>query len=212
MTIKQQKKNFQTDGYCIAENILTKDWCDFITQYSLFHENQNYMPEGKHEQVYNAHSVYADPAMETMLLHLLPTIEKYTDLELFPTYSYYRVYRKGHALKIHKDRPSCEISATLCFGTSNPNNSWPIVMANTPVSQTPGDAVIYRGCDLEHYRDPFDSDDDDWHVQGFFHYVDKNGPYADWKYDKRSTIGEKNKNNSSKQHKEYVVYGPSYNN
>jgi hypothetical protein len=30
-------------------------------------------------------------------------------------------------------------------------------------------------------------------VQGFFHFVDQNGPYADFKYDKRNTIGQKEK-------------------
>jgi hypothetical protein len=50
--------------------------------------------------------------------------------------------------------------------------------------------VIYRGRDLKHWREKFNPPEDSWHVQGFFHYVDVNGPYADYKNDGRDTIGE----------------------
>jgi hypothetical protein len=55
----------------------------------------------------------------------------------------------------------------------------------------PGDLAIYRGCDLSHWRDQFKHTNDDvWHVQGFFHFVDANGPCAEFKHDKRNSIGE----------------------
>jgi len=98
-------------------------------------------------------------------------------------------------LKPHKDRPSCEISTTVCFGwhiEGDPNStSWPIYMEGEKIIMSPGDVVIYRGCDLEHWRDEFKAPEGSWHVQGFFHYVDANGPYADYKLDKRSRIGFK---------------------
>jgi len=50
--------------------------------------------------------------------------------------------------------------------------------------------LIYRGYDLTHWREKFNPPEDSWHVQGFFHYVDVNGPYADYKNDGRDTIGE----------------------
>ena len=43
-------------------------------------------------------------------------METMTSLELVPTYSYHRLYTTGTELKRHKDRPSCEISTTLCLG------------------------------------------------------------------------------------------------
>ena len=39
-------------------------------------------------------------------------MQKETGLQLIPTYSYARIYKKGDILKRHKDRPSCEISTT----------------------------------------------------------------------------------------------------
>jgi len=48
---------------------------------------------------------------------------------------------------------------------------------------------VYSGCEITHWREPLNIKNS-WHVQGFFHYVDKNGPYAEYIYDKRNKIGE----------------------
>jgi hypothetical protein len=143
-------------------------------------------------QVPAAHAKYADPAMEALLLTLQKTIEENTGLSLYPTYSYYRVYRPGDVLVSHVDRVSCEISATLCFNFSEDcaKLPWPIFIEGNAVSLNPGDMVIYKGCELQHWREPFTAtNDDSWHVQGFFHYVDTIGPYSNFKYDQRETVG-----------------------
>jgi len=205
---------FKEKGYCVVKNAISTELRDFITQYALFDEMQTFSGKGD-EQIPNAHSKYGDPTTETLLLHLHGTMEKNTGLKLFPTYSYYRIYRPGDELKIHKDRPSCEISSTLCFNYSYDDTQyqWPIYMAGNKVNLSPGDMAIYRGCELDHWRDVLNIEEDVWHVQGFFHYVDQNGPYADWKYDKRDMIGTKsipwsqlqNLENSNKE-KSYIQY------
>ena len=194
-------EEFKEKGYTVVRNAVNKELCDFVTQYTLFDEMQDFTPDG--QQVPAAHSKYADPAMETMLLHLHSLMEENTGLELYPTYSFYRVYRNGDVLEPHKDRPSCEISCTLCFNYSYDDSkyTWPIFMDKYKAELKPGDLVIYRGIDLEHWREPFDIQEDAWHVQGFFHYVDKNGLYSNFQYDKRNCIGElKNKK------KNYIKY------
>ena len=73
----------------------------------------------------------------------------------------------------------------------------------------PGDLVIYRGCDLEHWREPFTIEDENaWHVQGFFHYVDKNGPFKDYKFDKRESLGmiDKSERPNNIPAKSYIKY------
>jgi hypothetical protein len=200
---------FEKNGYALVKNAITPELRDFVTQYALFDEMQKFNGIGD-SQIPNAHYSYADPSMETMLLHLLPTMEENTGLKLFPTYSYYRVYKNNSELKTHKDRPSCEISATLCFNYSYDDSkfTWPIFMEGNGVNLKPGDMVIYRGCDLNHWRNPMISDDEHaWHVQGFFHYVNQNGPYSDYKHDKRESIGLK-KNNDIKGtlNKSYIKY------
>jgi len=132
-------------------------------------------------------SKYGDPIMDTLLSLSLEQMQTLTGKELVPTYSYHRLYTTGTELKRHSDRPSCEISTTICLGydVSNvdantyPDWDWPMFVKENsgneiPVHMKPGDMIIYRGCELEHWREPF------WgknHAQLFLHYNEKNGPY-----------------------------------
>lgn len=205
-------EKFKTNGYCLIKSAITCELRDVITQYALFDEMQNFKSESSQgrNQVPDAHSVYADPAMESLLLHLQPIIEQTTGLDLFPTYSYYRIYRDGDELLPHTDRPSCEISASLCFNYdyNNKDFEWPIFMKNEKMHQVAGDMVIYRGCDLQHHREKmYINDPEAWHLQGFFHYVDVNGPYKEWKFDKRNSIGYlENSNLETSVQKNYIRY------
>ena len=128
---------------------------------------------------------YGDPFMDTLLVSLLPRVEKCSGLELFPTYSYFRVCKRGDVLPKHRDRPSCEISMTLCLGCDLP---WPFWLEGPNgmirVELKPGDGVVYRGVECTHWREAFEGTQV---VQVFLHYVDKDGPYAEWKFDKRTS-------------------------
>lgn len=189
-----QHSEFNEKGYTVIRNALNIDIVNIITQYALFDEMQDFLPE-KYlglGQTPDAHSKYADPAMESMLLFLQPIIEHATNKNLYPTYSYYRVYRNNDKLDHHTDRESCEISATLSFNFSyyeDKNFRWPIYIDNTPIYLEPGDLAVYKGVDLIHWREPLVYPDDAWHVQAFLHYVDSEGRYSEFKYDKRDTIG-----------------------
>jgi len=41
-----------------------------------------------------------------------------------------------------------------------------------------GDAIIYSGCDIEHWRNKCDGPKDYYSGQAFLHFVRKNGQYA----------------------------------
>jgi hypothetical protein len=156
------------------------------------------------QQVPNTYSHYADMVMETLLVKMLPVMASETGLDLVPTYSYARIYKHGDILKRHKDRPSCEISTTLNLG----GDPWPIyidgtgadnvideqrniIKPNAPegtkVLLEVGDMLVYSGCELEHWREPFKGQ-----VCGqvFLHYNHRNGLFADKnKFDKRPLLG-----------------------
>ena len=109
---------------------------------------------------------------------------------MFPTYSYFRKYKRDDELRKHKDGPSCEISVSLYleYEAATP---WPLWIdgheAPAAVPLQPGDAMLYKGVECAHWREPFEGD----HlVQVFLHYVDQRGPYAEWKYDKRKSLAE----------------------
>ena len=155
------------------------------------------------EQVPNTYSHYGDIAMETLLLAVQPKMEKLTGLKLNPTYSYARIYKKGDVLHRHKDRFSCEISTTLNLG----GDPWPIylepkknvgipdgkkitVSSNNKgvrVNLKPGDMLVYKGMELEHWREEFQGDNC---AQVFLHYNNKESKDADKNiFDSRPHLG-----------------------
>jgi len=138
-----------------------------------------------------AMSSAGDVFMDGLLMDLLPFAEEVSRAKLFPTYSYFRVYSRGDVLEKHTDRPSCEISLSLCLGYQA-ERPWPLLVEGpagaSSVELAPGDALLYRGIECPHWREPMDGEQT---AQVFLHYVDQNGPYAEWKYDKRPALSFK---------------------
>jgi hypothetical protein len=127
---------------------------------------------------------YGDPLMESLMVNKLELMEKETQLKLKPTYSFWRMYSMFADLKKHTDREACEISVTVMIGSDG--TKWPIYMDGAELDLEPGDAAIYLGCDIEHWREEFKGD---WHAQAFLHYVDENGVNKEWFKDKRLLYG-----------------------
>jgi len=129
-------------------------------------------------------------------------MEKHTKLKLIPTYSYARIYKKGDILHRHKDRFSCEISTTLNLG----GDPWPIFLSprenvgipdgkkitaasnakGVKVDLKPGDMLIYKGMELEHWRETFEGEDC---IQVFLHYNNKSKEAELNEFDTRPHLG-----------------------
>ena len=170
--------------------LLKRDAIGFMYKNNIIAKNEMH-GSWEDAQVPGVYSIYADHVMETLLMKVLPVMKEKTGLDLVPTYSYARVYEKGAILKRHKDRPSCEISTTLNLG----GTIWPIYLEpsgepnkkGTKIDLEPGDMLIYSGCELEHWREPFEGD---ICGQVFLHYNHANGPFAKTNlYDKRPLLG-----------------------
>ena len=183
--------------------LLKRDAVDWMYKNNIIYDNGMF-GTWTDKQIPNTFSCYGDFVMETLLVKMLPVMKKNTGLDLIPTYSYARAYKRGDILKRHKDRPSCEISCTLHLG----GDPWPIfidgtgqdtvineykniIKPNAPegtkVLLEVGDMLMYSGCELEHWREPFEGD-----VCGqvFLHYNHVYGPFADKnRFDKRPMLG-----------------------
>ena len=209
--------SFQENKYQVIKQALSYELANFIFNYFLlkreavawmYKNNITYdtgmLGTWTDKQIPNTYSIYGDPVMDTLLMKVLPRMQDETELQLVPTYSYARLYKKGDILRRHKDRPSCEISTTLHLG----GDRWPIFIdptgtdnvidefkqihkPNAPkgneVLLDIGDMLVYSGCELEHWRESFQGD-----VCGqvFLHYNHANGPFAEKnKFDKRPMLG-----------------------
>ena len=210
--------SFKKNKYQVIRNAISKELANLAYTYlqisaeadywmitnQVTHDKNPTVGNFKDQQVPGSYAKYADRLMETLLVKVIPIMKAKTELNLIPTYSYTRLYRKGNILKRHKDRPSCEISTTLNLGGDN----WDIFLdptgtnnvideyknihkPNAPkgikISLKPGDMLIYSGCELEHWREPFQGN---LCGQVFLHYNHANGPYAKTNlYDKRPMLG-----------------------
>ena len=209
--------SFKEKKYTIKKGAISKEMARFLYEYvslkrkvarTMFDVNYlspytEYFGVWNDQQVPETYSHYSDIVMETLLEDLRSLMEKETGLVLLPTYSYFRIYKKGDILKRHKDRFSCEISTTMNLG----GDDWPIYLSpnenvgapdgknitaaskakGVRVDLKPGDMLVYRGIELEHWREKFKGKEC---VQVFLHYNNRKTPGArDNMFDKRPHLG-----------------------
>lgn len=181
--------DFAKTGWCSVPNFLDRSLCDTLYQYSRVqaqrirfkqqHDSAHYRKawDGTFEdsQAPGNYALYGDPIHDVIMHQHLQAVCNCVDLNLQPSYTYWRLYVQGSDLKNHVDRDACEISVTICLGQSEAA-PWPINFHTKQgvhsVGLEPGDAVIYRGCDIPHWRDPLPRGDC---AQVFWHFTDMQG-------------------------------------
>jgi len=199
--------SFKKNKYVIIKKAISRDLASFVANYFCMQKQvydtcsqSKYISpfevllgyyEDKDDQIPNTYCQYANIAMETLMLKCQPEMEKVTGLKLDPNYSYARIYKKGDELKRHKDRFSCEISTTMNLG----GDDWPIYLEPSgevgkkgiKINLKPGDMLVYKGMELEHWREKFKGKEC---VQVFLHYNNRKTPGAkDNVFDKRPHLG-----------------------
>lgn len=187
---------FNTLGFQIVKNVISDDLVNHlaneITMFKNVSEFHSGVPDRRASigdgMVRDAFFHYGSIFSEALLVGLKPEIEKVVNKELIETYSYYRIYYTNSKLPTHKDRPSCEYSATISIQY---DHSWEIYIKDltgniNKVLLDPGDMCVYKGCEVEHWRDPYKGSE---FKQMFIHYVDAHGPNKEFKYDTRPTLG-----------------------
>ena len=174
--------SFELANFLYNYFLLKREAVDYMYSNNWVYDN-GMLGTWKDQQIPNTYSIYGDAAFDTLLMKVLPVMKHETGLDLIPTYSYARIYKKGDILHKHKDRPSCEISTTLTLG----GDTWPIFLEGKQVDLDVGDMLIYEGCKLEHWREPFEGE----HCgQVFLHYNDKKGEFKDINiFDGRDKLG-----------------------
>ena len=112
--------------------------------------------EGKRDDhVPSALSFWGDSTLDAFQLTVLHGVEAVAGGPLVPTYCYARLYGYGDTLHRHHDRDACEIVCSIHLGHHGAAPP-PICFATgDAVEQHPGDAVIFRGREVDHWRDQF---------------------------------------------------------
>lgn len=155
---------------------------------------------------------HGDSLMEALMDLSTPVIEQNVGKKLWPTYTYFRIYDKGSDLKTHTDREACEYTVALCLALDPTDKPYEIFIGDRdetsdykyynsdkelerlrvdykfPMIQN--NAVIFKGREKLHWREYCNHDH---YMTVFLHYVDQEGPYKEYKFDKRDRIGLKTK-------------------
>ena len=148
------------------------------------------------EQVGGSIETYGHPQYRVIHSQIRLFLESVIGRKLYNTYYYDRFYFAGQKLSCHVDRDACEISVSVNIST-NIDQCWPIWIKtpdtyddkleiirqgdSSSICLSPGDGVMYKGCERPHWRDPLPSrhvgncyaecPDNTYYHQVFFHYV-----------------------------------------
>ncbi|MGH6674146.1 MAG: hypothetical protein ACRECV_19535 [Xanthobacteraceae bacterium] len=181
------RKLFDRQGYLIVPRLIAQPLARFLFSY-VDAKVACMLVDAGDPQVPNSPTGYGDFAFDGLLEYLRPQIECWCGLALYPTYSYFRLYKRGDILKRHRDRSACEISISLNLGQT-PADPWPLHIENSDGSYGallgPGDALLYRGMERFHWREAYAGAR---LAQVFLHYIDRNGPHAEQKFDGRKSL------------------------
>jgi alkylated DNA repair dioxygenase AlkB len=203
--------SFEKEYYKEIKNAVPKEVCRVAAkEFEMARDLAGYAVDNGHpypyqdEMVEKSFSWYSPLIFESLSDTIVKDIvEKEIGEPVYPTYTYARIYYTGAEMKYHIDRSSSEFSVSLCIKT-DPNHEWHLGMETLEgekkyIIQKPGDAVLYRGNELYHWRDPYEGTEQ---INAFFFFVRAKGPKAVLKYDTRPMLGmgpESRKWNSDKQ-------------
>jgi len=140
------------------------------------------------EQVPGSLSRYLYPKYSRQHKLIGKKISKILNTEVLPSYFYDRFYFAGHELKKHIDRDSCEISVNVHI-SSTFRDPWPVYFQDVDKAiceyvMKPGDAMIYKGCEVTHWREPNKVENPNLYYHSvFFHYVLRNGYRAHFAFE-----------------------------
>ncbi len=181
---------YEEKGFEVKQEFIPRFFAQYLRNYFDLLNRNDQVPNKGDAQVAKSVGIYGDPAFDTLMLMCLPMVEQTVGKKLLPTYTYARIYFNGAELLPHTDRDECEHSVSLSLGGSS-QALWPLWFKNGDAepeyaAMYEGDAVIYQGNKVHHWRDAFEGETQ---FQLFMHYVEAEGEHKDQLFDTRPYIG-----------------------
>ncbi|MET0659959.1 MAG: hypothetical protein ABW110_17575 [Steroidobacteraceae bacterium] len=128
-------------------------------------------------QTRSRYAYHNEPVARFFHQQLTAAVKRATGREVRPSYVYFACYQSGADLAPHVDRPQCEYTLSLLIDfTPEPDfeSPWPLKLRThaheITVYQAIGDALLYRGREILHWRDPIPEGCTSTSL--FLHYVD----------------------------------------
>ena len=139
----RETRDFHENRFVVLRNFIPKDIINMtLDTWKTIEANPDYKDAFFHREIETTNNspksslgksegCYKFPPAVALHRWLRDNLRDVIDIELVETYSYTRTYDRGAYLKSHTDRPSCEISATICLDyKSDDNTPWKIWVQN----------------------------------------------------------------------------------
>lgn len=175
----------------IVRNAIPSELVKYMT--CQFEMMENFIATCGNLQEFNDHTVgknnfswYCAITFESAMVYLHELMEEKIGKELYPSYSYGRIYGHKSYLNKHRDRRCSEWSASCCLSK---DCDWPLNFEHEgevrSIELEPGDLVVFPGSKITHWRDRYFGQK---HIQMFLQYVEVDGEYSHFKYDTRPCL------------------------
>lgn len=164
------------NNFLYVPNFISCNEADSLAQQFFIAQKNNLLVHD--DQCPESLAIYNFLPCVKLLIKKIPEVSNLVESDVLPTYVYGRIYYPKQKLLRHRDRNACEISVTL--NLEQRGESWPIWVQKPngdeiSLDLKPGDAMIYKGCEADHWRDEFKGES---YVQVFLHYVLADGQRA----------------------------------
>ncbi|TMQ06381.1 MAG: sulfotransferase [Deltaproteobacteria bacterium] len=108
-------------------------------------------------QVRLRHGWHNEPVARYFHHQLTDLVSRVAGEPVRPSYCYVSAYREGAVLRPHVDRKQCVFTVSLWVEDAPAGDGWPLwfhtAAGIVSLTQGAGDAVLFAGCELPHWRD-----------------------------------------------------------
>ena len=146
-------------GYVIVEDLIHPFHVGALRRYYRNRTRRGLYSVGD-EQVRRRFASHNEDVARFIHRQMTYALSDIAHVALKPSYAYFVSYLGGADLDKHYDREQCDYSITVCIDvTPEPNGEspWPIQLETSEgtakIYQALGDALIYRGCSVAHWRE-----------------------------------------------------------
>lgn len=168
------RADLDLDRYCLLPSLLPTPLLDAVARYyrAMLDSGEWTMGDPQVEQRHGWHNERLSQFLHHQLVDIASSV---AGRPLKPTYAYASAYRGGAELDAHLDREQCDYTLSLMIDEVAPTGGepWPLWFQSPAgrrsVTLPVGDAVLFRGCELPHWREPASPDHEQ--VNLLFHFV-----------------------------------------
>lgn len=176
--IQVAKISFKRDAFAQIDDIITTSFQSSLQTHMRNLVTNGYFGALDDGQVARRMGFHNETVAASIHHRLAKLVSVIVGKEVQASYAYLGCYLDGSVLERHIDRPQCQFNLSIVYDMSDEQGNrvdpWPIYlqMGKKPlaVNLEPGSGLLYRGTDIEHWRDALPQGQRA--IVCFYHFVD----------------------------------------